>query len=87
MTLDNATPDGKSDKKQNFMDELRGGVGREAIREAAKMMALFVEEFTAAGFSRAEGMEIIKGMMIEQMKARKKPADKDREKPLDPRTL
>jgi hypothetical protein len=64
------------DRARGFMDKLRGGMStREGIREGAKMMMLFMEEFTAAGFTRQEVIQLITGMMVEGVKGRQKTAD------------
>jgi len=63
------------DKPSGFMDKLRGGMStREGVREGAIMMALFMEEFTAAGFTRPEVVQMITGMMTEAMRAQRKPS-------------
>jgi len=65
----------ESNKSGGFMDKLRGGMStREGVREGAIMMALFMEEFTAVGFTRSEVVQMITGMMTEAMRARRKPA-------------
>lgn len=64
------------ERARGFLDKLRGGMStREGIREGAKMMALFMEEFTAVGFTRPEVIQLIAGMMVEGMKGRQKTAD------------
>lgn len=65
----------ESNKEKSFIDKLRGGMStREGIKEGAKMMALFMEEFTAAGFTRQEVIQMITGMMVEGVKGRQKAA-------------
>jgi len=39
------------------------------------MMGIFMEEFTALGFTRPEVIQMITGMMVEAMKGRQKSAD------------
>jgi len=64
------------DRSRGFMDKLQGGMSsREAVREGAKMMGIFMEEFTAMGFTRPEVIQMITGIMVEAMKGRQKSAD------------
>jgi len=61
-----------------FLGKLQGSMStREGVKAAAGMMSVFMEEFVAAGFTRSEGLEFIKGMMFEQMRAQRKPPGGD----------
>ena len=58
----------------DFLDKLQGSMStREGVKAAAVTMAIFMEEFVTAGFTRSESVEFIKSMMAEQMRAQRKP--------------